>query len=337
MKACNRMRRTFLTAGVVVGLGLGAFYFLVHPDAGTDTQSSPSSKASDSASQTFGARISQQASTTAGQEASEQVTGSDSEMIARDPFVRELCGPDAVPRLRALGQQGELSRQECERLYRFLRQRTTGERLDWIVWVKNDVMNLLAQQSHLPAPWDEMLEALYADEGQHWIIRDYALQHLFEFCDEATRTGQAQKWSAARQSRIEGLFWTALEETQESVAGTALLALWRLSDLGMSIDRERVASKSLELAAQSTVGQLARITSLQVSAGLGDRRILKLAPDLVEHGETSALRASAIAAVGRLGGADELAWLERQPVSANRSLRVATEAAIRQIRSRIKG
>ena len=48
-------------------------------------------------------------------------------------------------------------------------------------------------------------------------------------------------------------------------------------------------------------------------------------------------RASAIAAVGRLANPEQLPWLERQSTDGNPSVKLAAEAAAKQIRSRIKG
>jgi len=254
-----------------------------------------------------------------------------------DALIQAICGPQAERQLRELANREVLTRSECETLYRFLRERTPDDGSKRMSWIKNDVMNILARQRNLPAPWDEMVAALYEDELQPWVIRDYALQHLFDFCDQASRTGHLRELNAARRQRIQALFWNAVEQTQQSVAGTALLALWRLSAVGMGVDRERVAAKSIELVEAPNTGELARITALQVSADSGQQGILKSAMALAEAGQKIPLRASAIAAVGRLGNQEQLPWLERQAADANPSLKIAVDAAVKQIRSRSKG
>lgn len=248
-----------------------------------------------------------------------------------------LHGSSAAELLRQLADNPALVHAGGEALCRFLREQTGDADLKRAAWIKNQVMNLLAQQRDLSVPWDDVLCGIYDDQAQHWVIRDYALQHLFEFWDEAVRTGQLRSWSQYQRERNEDIFWEALAQTDQSVAGTALLALWRLSDLGVVIDREKLAEKSAELVKGSDTGELARISALQVSAGLGDRSVLQAAVALAQAGQSIALRASAIAAVGTLGGSEALPCLERCSNDANPSVRVAVKAAMRQLRSRTTG
>jgi hypothetical protein len=252
-------------------------------------------------------------------------------------IVEGICGRNAHQRLRELAASPNLSGGECEALYRFLREQTTDEKLERMASIKNDVMNILAVQSHLSAPWDELLLRIYEDEGQHPVIRDYALQHLSEYYEEATQRGEAQGWEPMRRVKLQEVLWGALEHRQESFAGTALLALCHLSGLDAGIDRGRVAQKSVELLEVEDTGELARMSALQVAALCGEPRVLPQAIATAQAAVSVPLRVSAVAAVGALGGEEELALLRRFQSDPNPSIRVAAAAASRRIQSRIEG
>jgi hypothetical protein len=248
--------------------------------------------------------------------------------------VEEVCGPRSQRVLRELAAGKSLSRSDCEDLCRFVSAPTTDEKLERMASIKNDVMNILAAQPNLPADWDHLLARIYKDERQHPVIRDYALQHLFEYYEAASEHVETEAWEPDRRARIRDLFWEALDQNQQSFAGTALLALFRLSDLDYGIDRELLAQRTLESLADQSTGDLARITAFQVAAALEQPGAIPEATRVLADGPTVALKVSAAAALGALGGEAELALLRQFQDEANPSIRGAIHAAVKAIESR---
>ncbi len=328
-----KTRRLLLSTIVLVGLaGLSIAWILNHPakegSAGVSPAGSQSVPLGDRAAVTPATGL----APGNGRSASPTEAGR-----ATPQLIDEICGPNAAVRLREVAEGGPLSRADCETLYAFLRQKTTDEKLARMASIKNSVMNLLARQPLPPQPWDSVLQAIVEDEDQHAVIRDYALQHLFEYYEAAVHNNRAAKLGATRRAELQELFWSALERKSESLAGTALLALFHLSAIEPAVDRQRVLGKSLELLEAADAGDLARITAFQVCARAGESRALAQAVSAAETAQTIPLRVAAIAAVGAVGTAHELPLLKRLQDEPNPSVRVAVAAAIRNIQSRNNG
>jgi len=77
-----------------------------------------------------------------------------------------------------------------------------------------------------------------------------------------------------------------------------------------------------------------RTTALQVSAGMGDKRILPMACTLASNASLSLrLRVSAIAAIGQLGDHTQRDLLEQYAQQDNASIRLAAKAALKRLKT----
>jgi hypothetical protein len=222
--------------------------------------------------------------------------------------------------VKALGNQ--LSRAEIEALYAFLSS-STGRDCS----LKNEVIHKLRQQLPPPADLLAVLRQFHRDPQQDIVIRDYALQHLVA----EYQNNPAQVVS----NRISDILWADLTETNNSIAGTALLGLHRLCGLEQSIDSNQVNTAALELALNSSVGELARITPLQVCAQRQLKGAIPAAKALANEGASLALRISVIAAVGGLGGPDEKQFLELLAAEGNKHLQPAIKSALKRLEQRL--
>jgi hypothetical protein len=172
------------------------------------------------------------------------------------------------------------------------------------------------------------LRQILEDEGQHRVIRDYALQHLFSRYEDMP--------DGPQRKELETLFWRILERTQESFAGTSLLGLYDLSTKGLGVDPARLGRSALDLL-HSDAGPLARIPAFQVCALLGEGEVLSEALRTAKQGETVALRCSAIAAIGTLGKREDLGALQAFTDESNPSIRLAIRAAMKRIETKTNG
>jgi HEAT repeat protein len=94
----------------------------------------------------------------------------------------------------------------------------------------------------------------------------------------------------------------------------------------------------LEGAVEASDGNpLARISAFQVSALQGDRRALPRAVEAARNGGIIPLRVSAIAALGTLGGAEEIALLKGILEERNPSVRTAAGEALQRLVRRTEG
>ncbi len=239
--------------------------------------------------------------------------------------------PQFLPKPAGTRRARAASRSDCEVSSDFVREKTADEGIERMASIKNSVMNLLARQPNLPLPWSDLLRRVLLDETQHPVIRDYALQHAFSHYEEAIQGTATEPLDGTRQSRLLELFWAALERKRESLAGTALLGLFHLSEFDASVDRGRLGRQSLAVLEAAETGELARISGFQVCRLLGEQGALQPSVAHAEKRESIPLRVSAIAAVGALGGDTELPLLRRLLAEANPSVRVAAKAAVQRI------
>jgi len=188
--------------------------------------------------------------------------------------------------------------------------------------LKDSVCSVLENQSVYPVELPARLTAMYRDPTHAVGWRDYCIQHLSTAC---------RKVPAAERPAIVGVFKEAARETQSTIAGTALIALRDHQAVAPDI-REFLAGRSREIAADGGAHDASRITALQISAGLGDRRVLPPIRALLQDATAGRpLRLAAVAALGTLGGTEDLHLLEPLADGSDRMFRRAAEAAIAKI------
>jgi hypothetical protein len=223
--------------------------------------------------------------------------------------------------------------------------------------LKNDLVSLLQDQTHPPAGLTGALIAIYRNPAQDPVARDYALQHLVTWYEQ----GAADAPEA--QSKIQSVLRQATQETT-SLAGTALLGLHRLitSDSGTlplaagdavpgadvqwdggpsrfsaekALKSEEISHTALRMLGSADLPSASRITAIQVCAEREVAEALPVIQALAQTGDGTALRISAIAALGYLGGPEQVVLLQRLDAEPNPALRPALEGALRRLQTRL--
>ena len=232
---------------------------------------------------------------------------------------------DYFTRIKAVHALGRgLSDDEIQALFMLLncKQDQDSLSLEQLNALKNDVVNTLKSQTQKPLDLANNLMAMYYDKTHDDVWRDYCVQHLGGFYP---KIGNADEQRMARD-----LFWCATHETDSSIAGTALIVLANNMDQP-DIARDAVANKALLLSEDAKCGELAKITSLQICAKLGDKKVLPTARHIASSGASVPLRMSAIAAVGTLGDESDRAMLEKYVTSTDTRLRTAAQSALKRL------
>ena len=216
----------------------------------------------------------------------------------------------------------ELAQADGRGLTAFLREARPEDKDAWQLALKNVVMDHLCASD---APGVRTLLAdIFRDSGQNPVIRDYALQHLIEYAQLQTESGNRR----GEFNEITEILWEAVTETQNSIAGTALLGLSRLSETRPEIDRGEVADTAWQLAAEDNTGDLARTTAIQVCASMNVTNALPAIRNLAQGGRTIPLQTSAIAALGLLDDTANAAWLRQLLEGDDDSLKPAARRAL---------
>jgi hypothetical protein len=204
--------------------------------------------------------------------------------------------------------------------------------------LKDAVLGVLERQTNPPLNFGSVLMGLIENEQQHVVIRDYALQHL------VFRYGQLGKahspplgdTETERQS-IERVLWQSLAQTQNSMAGTALLGLQHIREWKPDLDSARLAGAALKLTKADQANPLVSLTALRLCGQLGVQEALPVAVEWARTGQTIARRISAIATIGELGGPQEYALLQQLAQEKNQPLQPALDRAKKRLHQRFGG
>lgn len=156
----------------------------------------------------------------------------------------------------------------------------------------NDVFARLIAKAPGEVEVDTLL-ATAARKAADTVVRDYALQHLALLAGAGQGPGEQAPpppKTPEAATAIEVL-WEATGWRETSLAGTALLNLYRLKE-GMGGDT-RLADTALEVASDPGAHGAARSTALQVGLNLGDARFLEPARTIADRTPVLAHRVSA--------------------------------------------
>ena len=216
--------------------------------------------------------------------------------------VRRIVNPGTASTAERLRQvhalPDDLSAADREAVARYLKY---GENSDIELVIKNDLMNKLRNQKTLPPELTGVLLDLYSDRKQNVTVRIYALQHL------------RPQYELTRDAAIRQAFYDALNETDNEIAGGALLALRYLcTEYPKEFDTAVISRRSAEIARDGNVSNLTRLSAVQVAAMLDNAEIEPAIRSLAENSSTPlTLRLSAIAGLGQLKRPESRPTLEQ--------------------------
>lgn len=251
------------------------------------------------------------------------------------PHLRSIVGATkagVAERLAAVHGLGRnLTPEEIATLSAFLKALPgpQEENLPALRLLKNDIVNVLRDQTAPPKGFTDTLIEVYRNSVQDNVIRDYAIQHLVAWA------GQGLADAPDAQLKVRAVLREATHGSS-SIAGTALLGLHRLSASGAASADQVISSQALALARTPDTSPATRITALQVCAERGVSEALPTIESLVRAQDNIALRLSAIAALGRLGGAEHLALLRSMQTEGCEALQPAIHAALEQLTEKLK-
>lgn len=255
--------------------------------------------------------------------ATESVPESVQPIVAAVPaaaFAERIMSIHALP--------AELTVQEIRALYAYLLAPATSgtENRQNENWLRNDLMDKLAEAPVLPVGLANMLVTIYRDPAQDIVMRDYAVQHMAPVYARA---------SAEEKATLQQTLWAAVAETDSSIAGTALLALRELAQDHREIEANKLGEVALKLAGDDRCGELSRITALQVCGRLGLNQAAPLLLQLAQKAESVPLQLAAIAALGDVGNEAARTYLRQLAVQPEPRLRPALETALKKLNGRL--
>lgn len=183
-------------------------------------------------------------------------------------------------RVRQLqGMRGiSLSKEERVAALSFLADKKVPEgmgkaSLQWLAYELLTVMRV--QEPPWDGPAEDLAKAAF-QPGTDPVVRDYSMQHL----------GHLWEQSGSREE-IEKSLWQAVDTSDETTPGTALIALNR----GYERDRQeeglaKVRQQALSLAQNPNTTLAVRVTALSIAGDGGGTAVTRMAEELAHNPET---------------------------------------------------
>lgn len=200
--------------------------------------------------------------------------------------------------------------------------------------VKNALMDKLCEMAPPPSRLDTVFAQMGKDAKQDEVVRDYAYQHLTTFDEELA--GQNGKAITKEEQTDQKALWNALFETGDSIGGTALLGLERLSQAGEQVNSNQLSGMALEMANDPNAGELTLITAYQVCAQREVPQALPTIEAAAQSSETVSVQISAIGALGTMGGANDIPLLQSLLQGNDERLNLPVQTAINRIEQRLQ-
>jgi hypothetical protein len=195
--------------------------------------------------------------------------------------------------------------------------------------LKNDALVVLLNQKQLPDGLGVKLADMFKDENHSTRWRDYSLQYIAQYYEAVVSLESPEVAS------ITNAYAAALDTRSEKFAGTALLAVERLSREHAEFDREAISDAALKIALSGDTCHDSRITALRVCAMMNRTEVLPQARILAQTGAIMPVRLAAIATVGDLGDESDLEYLESLAASDDRRLQRISKTASECLKKRI--
>ena len=208
--------------------------------------------------------------------------------------------------------------------------------------IKNDALDILLKQNNLPESIGNDIVRMFRDGAQDDTWRDYCIQYFANYYnarwpmknDAAVEANAAAADDAERKTMVTA-YWEATEGRNNTFAGTALLALERLSRDRPEFDRTQVGDKAVEVANDDNTHVASRLTALRICGMMGRTDVLPTARALSQTGSTGYLRMAAAATIGDLGDKSDIELLQSLAASTQPNMMSIAESAIKRINDRL--
>ena len=163
--------------------------------------------------------------------------------------------------------------------------------------VLNEVMNSLVRMEDASSPLEDVLMALAFDVNRDPGVREYAVQHLLS-------------WHAktSHKAKVEEYLWRCTEDSV--LSSGAILQLHHLAMNNNGVLAQPLAPVVLKALAHPELRDSDRITLLLVAAESGVSDAMPYARDWAETATDRLVLQAAVTAIGKLGGPEDLAFLD---------------------------
>lgn len=229
-----------------------------------------------------------------------------------------------------------LSPDEINALFQYLEDKAVGSLDEDIRGQKNDILSALIDQEPQPAQLQGKLLSMFRDKTHEEWWRNFCVQH-FELLYRKKWPNNSTGGGDEERRAMKDAYSEAVREAGNSIAGTALLGLVRLSEDYPEFEKSSIMRDAVSIAANQGADQRSRIAALQVAGRLGCVDILPVARSVVASGAGVSFRMAAIATLGEVGKSEDKDVLRQIMTGSDPYLQKAATKALNCIELRVAG
>jgi hypothetical protein len=201
---------------------------------------------------------------------------------------------------------------------------------------KNDILSALIDQEPQPARLQDELLSMFRDKTHEEWWRNFCVQH-FELLYRKKWPNSSTGGGDEERRAMKDAYSEAVRAVGNSIAGTALLGLARLSEDYPEFEKSSIMRDAVSIAANQGADQRSRIAALQVAGRLGCVDILPVARSVVTSGAGVSFRMAAIATLGEVGKSEDKDVLRQIMTGSDPYLQKAATKALNCIELRVAG
>ena len=184
--------------------------------------------------------------------------------------------------------------------------------------VKNDVLEVLLRQDVLiNGLGNDLVEMFRASESDD-MWRDYSVQFMADYYTQAIKTQNSNNMQLVESdlAQIESAYFAGLNETNLTVAGTALIGLDNVAKVDSRVNMDEAVRIAAEMANDSSIPDFNRLTALRICASHGESESIRdTVTEIVQIGESTPLRIVAVKTLGDIGTSEDVVLLEELKAS----------------------
>lgn len=190
--------------------------------------------------------------------------------------------------------------------------------------IKNNLTDKVIESKQIDHRMPGLFLSVLANQDQSIVWRDYVIQkvpHVIGFCNRSER------------SQLIDLMWSALSDRRGVLAGTALIALLRMSNDLEEIRISRIYAIALQIASDSTYSEGSRLSALGIAEKGGDSTVYRLAEEILNDtgSDSGLLCMSAISVLSKDSNENHRMLFEELMTHSDYRLRTAAKAAIKRL------
>jgi len=231
-------------------------------------------------------------------------------------------GGSARERVKALLARS-LTPEDIEVAYTFLHTEKVpqGMSMQYYHWLVDELITVLRFQVRDGQQLAQNLSQLAKNTERDSIVRDYALQHL----------GHLHQQEKGDRAEIETVLWSALDQKNDTFAGTALLALKGAHQDGrLTRTNHNLSTRVQEIAANDDYSLASRVTAVGLANNFSSPRAQILARQVVEDKSAPAmLRIASMAVLSK--DADNKDLFEKLRYATDKRIRVAAVSNLKKL------